>query len=132
MNWYERNGGGRLAVEAELLRRHYPSAKLVLQGGLMRVRMNIRGRLAVYRLEVVYPDRFPNAQPKAYIRQPELSASTPHLYPDESLCLHHGNEVGNQTSAMVIITWSVLYVRAYERWKTTGRWPRPSELHNSR
>lgn len=130
--WFERDGGGRLAVEMDLLRRHYPQAVAVLKDGLMRVRMNVQGRKATYCLELVFPRRFPNEVPQVFMRSPKLPGSTPHYFSDDSLCLYHWPEVGMQTSAKILLDWSVMYVKAFELWQDTRRWPNPSEILNQR
>lgn len=120
MQWYEK-APERLVLETRLIRQTYPETRLVKQDNLIRVRLAIRGRRARYQCELVYPKRFPWDEIKAYVREPSLSNS-PHQYGGGRVCLHHPEDVGQQTTAVVEIEWLKGWISRYERFLRTGKW----------
>lgn len=120
MAWYDQHRE-RFALEARLLKRAYPEAKLVKKGGLMRVWLRIRGRLRVYESELIYPLRFPFEPMKAYMLSPRIDSKF-HQFNDGRLCLHEPEDVGPQTTAIVYIGWLNGWIDRYEKSLRTGKW----------
>jgi hypothetical protein len=111
----------RFVLEGTLLKQQYPAAKLVKKDEQLRVWVAIRGRRDTYRCELVYPPHFPWQSMRVYVQQPRLR-DCPHQYSDGQLCLHHGEDVGSETTAVVYIAWLKEWIKRYEEYLTRGAW----------
>ena len=120
MAWYERHPD-RLALERRLLGQYCPQAKLVKQGGVLRIWLKLRGGRAEYLCELIYPQRFPFEQIEVHVRSPSLD-SCPHLFNDGCLCLCEPEDVGSETTAVVYIEWLKVWIERYEDNMITSRW----------
>ena len=78
----------------------------------------------LYRLKIVYPERFPYERPKAFVVSPEVSGA-PHRWGDDSLCLFGAGPTDIKTTALVVRNRAVTWFLAYEFWKVTGEWMAP-------
>jgi ubiquitin-protein ligase len=79
-----------------------------------------------YEVIIVYPPSFPSEPPSSYVTGISGVENTPHQFPDGELCLFDPDDPKQWTSsstAAVIITWTAVWLHAYEVWKKTGSWP---------
>ena len=120
MNWYERNPE-RLAVELKLISQFHPRSQVVKQGGLLRIRRAIRGRMAIYSTEVIYPVDFPFGIATAIILAPKLRSS-PHQFAEQRLCICHAEDVSLETTGKVYCDWVDQWIERYERFCESGDW----------
>lgn len=119
-HWFDRHPD-RLRVEASLVGRVYPEAKMVKKDGQIRVLVNIRGGDHTYRCELVYPRQFPNTAIEVYIRSPEVKSKF-HQYPNGRLCLNEPHDVNPSTTALVYLEWTRGWIKRYEESRRTGKW----------
>jgi hypothetical protein len=131
--WQTRYGRWRLGVEREAMKR-FPGFDL----GLWRLdgRLCWTGHLLSgfdrdrrYLVAVIYGDEFPDEAPEVTIDRPPLPEGIPHLLHARRPCLYHptdgpsnGYDPG-RTTAATLVSWTALWIHAYETWKETGRWP---------
>ena len=125
MEWYEKNKE-RFLIEKKLFRRHYPQAIIIINNKRVIVFKKVLGKKHSYLIKIVYPRDFPNSQPRAYIVKPHIK-KVHHQFSDSELCLYDSREVGPQTSGKVICDWCVRWIKAYEVWLSSGKWPKPKD-----
>jgi ubiquitin-protein ligase len=124
MVWFETNQK-RFNDEMKILKRLYPKARIFIQDRQLTIYLKILGRVHEYMARIVYPNDFPYNPPKAYIIKPELPKlhQQIHRYSDGSLCLAKPNEIDTQITGKIICDWVRDWVRSYEIWLNTGKFP---------
>lgn len=120
MKWFKKIPQ-RLEVEVELIRKYYPGARVFLERSKLTVFFKFRKRNGYYLAKLVYPDDFPWQQPKVWIIDPTIKKS-PHQWRDKSLCIHGEND-DSQISGKIVLDRAGQWIKAYETWHDTGRWP---------
>ena len=125
MQWYEKDPE-RFELERYVVRQHHLRTKWVILEGRMRLRAKYRGRRDTYLTEVLYPPRYPHDKPRGFVLRPKLRASPHQLGPNEP-CLEHG-QWSPATTGAVWLNWFVEWLRAYEMYLDTGKWPDPDEV----
>ena len=135
--WQTRYGHWRLSVEREAMKR-FPGFDLsvwrlddrLCWTGQLRSGFDPDRR---YLVSVIYRDRFPDEPPEVAFERPQLSEGTPHLLHAQRPCLYRpveGTSNGYdpaRTTAATLVSWTALWIHAYETWKATGRWPGRSD-----
>ena len=121
MTWYEEKPK-RLLTEIMLVKKYYPSARICRVKGSVAILLRVQGRKNEYSLRVEYPKDFPYSEPKAFIDQPRLK-NIPHRWSDNSLCIE-GDVNPPETSGKIIMDWSINWIRIFESWCDTGKWPK--------
>lgn len=144
-SWWETPYGlWRRAVEVEAMKR-FPNFRLHdharelrwegwLQSSLGVERPDVKEGLSHlaagrYDVTIVYPSDFPDIAPIATIRNYTFLPLTPHLLAGNRPCLflpEHGSRSGYdpaRTTAATIVSWTSLWIHAYETWLATGNWP---------
>jgi hypothetical protein len=124
MKWYERNPQ-RFEAEINLIKQNHPGARIFIQRGKVTIYLKVTENKNRYLAEIVYPEDFPYKQPRACIIKPQLPNlhEKIHRFRDGSLCLARPEQMGPQTSGKVICDWVKGWVKAYEVWLRTGRFP---------
>lgn len=81
-----------------------------------------------YRLLFIYPDNYPYEPPRAYILEPAVKSDV-HQFKDGELCLFHKDAIGAGktwdpyvNTIVLAISWSILWINAWEYYKDTGIW----------
>jgi hypothetical protein len=128
--WETPYGRWRKAIEVEAMKR-FPNFHLKLAGPELSWEGWLRSVLtgARYDATVAYPFGFPDMAPVATINNRIFPAETPHLLWGNRPCLFvpdHGARSGYdpaRTTAATIVTWTSLWIHAYETWRATGEWP---------
>ena len=134
--WFRRNPE-RVLLEKAVMAKSFPQFELILLaddflrwfGPLETNRGN------VYRLEVRYPDEFPDKAPQVYPLNPVIEAFMPgtnrykHQYPDGHLCLHYPGDktFSPKTTAAAVVAVAAAWFFSYETWLESGctYWPGP-------
>jgi hypothetical protein len=130
--WRTPYGEWRLSVEAEAMRR-FPGFALTTPG---LGRLSWRGELTStfdlgrqYAVRVTYPDRFPDEAPEVLFEAPAFPEGTPHLLEGRRPCLFRPAQGPRQgydparTTAATLVTWTALWIHAFETWLVTDAWP---------
>jgi len=71
--------------------------------------------------------------PKVWVLSPELKATAPHRYKDQSLCLYWYKEwtwSPNEDISKTIVPWAALWLYYYEIWMDTSEWLAESAPHS--
>ena len=122
MRWYKANPT-RFEMEKMLLAKHHPGVKLIIEHGKVRVLKRFRTRKDIYHIEGIFPDKFPYAPLRVFVRKPALRKSPPHRYGGGQLCLHGSRDIGPETTAKVYLDWAVQWLKIYEKWLKGKPWP---------
>jgi hypothetical protein len=123
MKWYEVNPT-RFEFEKMLLRQHHPGCKLIKEYGQFSVHVQVRTYKRCYHLKGIFPDSFPNSPMTVQIESPKIKDGPPHYFTDGGLCIYGSRNYGPETTAKVYIDWAKQWIKCYENWQETGRWPR--------
>ncbi len=75
-----------------------------------------------YRIVAVYPADYPYSAPKIYPVN-SVRDNTPHRFKDGSICTHLPAEWNSNCTVLTAIGWAAAWFHAYDKWRTTGRWP---------
>lgn len=129
--WTTRYGAWRRQREIDAMNGSFPSFRLEDEGaGLFwsgSIRSSMTGRN--YRVRVQYPYNFPDTAPIVVIESHQFPAGMPHLLNGNQPCLftpsqgtHHGYDPA-RTTAATLVSWTALWIHAYETWCETGEWP---------
>lgn len=129
--WETPYGCWRLAAETKAMER-FPAFRCCdLDGQLVWVgelRSSLHPTMR-YLVTVTYPPWFPDEAPAVTIVSPEFPEGTPHLLERRRPCLYHsaqGSRDGYdpaRTTAATLVSWTALWIHAYETWRATGSWP---------
>lgn len=123
MKWYEVNPI-RFELEKKLLAVHHPGCKLVKESGEYRVELQVKTNIRTYHVTGVFPNRYPNAPMTVHIPQSQIDDYPPHYFDENGeLCLYGCGNVGSETTAKVYIDWAKQWIKCYESWQRTRRWP---------
>ena len=126
MAWYEYRPQ-RLDSEIKLLKKYYsgPTTKYFIENGLFIIVHKVKGRFHTYIAKSVYPDNFPYEQIDTYIKKPRIRnlGETIHMFCNKNLCLARPEQIGPQTSGKIIIDWLRDWIRGYEIYLDTGKFP---------
>lgn len=81
------------------------------------------------RIEIVLPHGYPSVPP--IIRADPVDDSSPHRWPDGSLCLYGMMTQWNpgKHGATSSINLARIWLRGYRSWRQTGAWPQPDETN---
>lgn len=123
MKWWQSNPA-RFEIEKRLLARHHRSVKIVIEKGTMYVIKPYRSGKRRYMIEGKFDAHHPYAPMRFFIREPKITDSPPHSFSDGQLCLHGSGDTGPHTTAKVFLDWAIQWIRTYEKWQTTGTWPK--------
>lgn len=128
----------RLRLEVELMQATFQDTFRLERKGqnlfwLGSVVINLKGLPEPeHALKIIYPRRYPNQPPEAYVLSPKVY-SPKHQFEDGQLCLFNprdGNQYGwnPATSTAVTVTgWAIEWLYAYYTWRATGDWPGKEE-----
>jgi ubiquitin-protein ligase len=119
--WFERLPE-RFRLEVKLIKQFYPNSKVTQNNRRIEVYLKFRWGRKLYNLLMYYPNRFPYEQPEVIILSPKLFPA-PHMFRDGRLCLWGVDDVGPQTSGKVILDWACGWIRSYEEYRSTNKWP---------
>jgi hypothetical protein len=124
MEWYDVDPR-RFECEVMLLKKHYPKTRIFIQRGQLTLYHKVKAKKTKYLAKIIYPYDFPYGPPEAYIIEPKLPNiyEEIHRFADGNLCLAPPDQVGPQTSGLVICDWTVDWVAGYEIWLKTGVFP---------
>jgi hypothetical protein len=136
--WETPYGSWRLSAETAAMRERFPSFRLVARHdgrlGLVwggRLRSSLSGKR--YRVKIAYPWSFPDEPPTVTIEGTKFLPGTPHLLDGARPCLYwpgqgprYGYDPG-RTTAATLVSWTALWIHAYETWRATGAWPGRAE-----
>lgn len=126
MKWYETNPA-RFEAEKRLLAQHHPGTKIIIQGGQVKLTKKIRTKKNTYLIEGTFPKGYPYSPVCVKVIEPKLKSGVPHRYCDGRLCLHSGCDVGPETTAKIILDWTVQWLLTYEKWLDGERWPKNNQ-----
>lgn len=125
MEWFKKDKA-RYLIETKNLKRHYPApqTRMVINNGKVLIFHKVKGRFNQYTIRVVYPRNFPYSKKwQVAVVKPKFRGA-PHQFESGGLCLFKEGEVGPQTSGKQIVDWAREWVKAYEIWKDTGKFPK--------
>jgi len=130
--WFRRDPE-RVLLEKAVMEQYFPQFQLVL---LADDRLRWYGPLEtnrgnVYKIEVRYPDEFPDKAPLVYPLNPVIEAFQPdsdrykHQYPDGHLCLYYPGDktFSPKTTAASVVAVAAAWLFSYETWQESGHWP---------
>ena len=75
-----------------------------------------------YKIVICYKGK---KDPKVYLKHPNLSPDTPHVYGDKALCLYYPNDwrwSEEKIIAHTIVPWTAFWLFCYEVWLEEGEW----------
>ncbi len=121
MKWYQSNPA-RFEIEKKLLSRHHPGTRLVIKDGKVKLTKQIRTNRNTYLIEGQFPKDYPYSPLSVKVLKPKLHKKVPHIYRDGELCLHGSGDVGSETTAKIILDWTVQWLLTYERWLDSQSW----------
>lgn len=100
----------------------YVEAHSTPTGGL-KAMVALQTTKRIYTLDITFPDSYPSAMPKVFVRKPKLDSS-PHRYPDDQICYMHSSvwNPGSHDLAFVIAR-SAKWLSKYEVYLVKRRWP---------
>ena len=122
MKWYQVNLA-RFEIEKKLLARHHPGVKIVIKDGKVKLTKQIRTNRDTYLIEGRFPKNYPYSPLNITVLKPKLHTKVPHIYCDGELCLHGSGDAGPETTAKIILDWTVQWLKTYERWLDDQSWP---------
>ncbi len=95
---------------------------------LGNVHINLQGLpQKVHTLKIVYPDKYPNGAPEAFVVSPHIY-SPKHQFEDGQLCLFNpkdGITYGwnpSTSTAITVVGWAIEWLYTFYTWRATGRW----------
>lgn len=130
MQWHDRYPR-RLSYEVQSMKKSFPHARLFrLEDGRLAWELTLQtNSKSTYLVEIVYPSRFPDDYPLAYVVDPPITEA-PHMYRrDHHLCLFAADDdpdrtyVPERTTAATIACWSSAWLFCYEQYTILGYWP---------
>jgi hypothetical protein len=132
--WMSLYGSWRLAAEIASMQ-HFPGFELRSCDGWLAWEGTLKSTYASgtrYRIRLTYPWLYPYRSPQVEILAPELDLRAPHLLGSERPCLYNPGSYARgydpaRTTAATLITWTSLWIHAYETWQQTGRWAGPED-----
>jgi len=125
MSWIDTSAGGtRYWQEIELLSIDYPNMAVCIGGSNM---VFAHGWLqsnnlsfGQYYLYAQFAHRHPYDRPRIFLPHEHFSASTPHVYPDNEICVEHDDWRPTDTMA-VALGWAVQWIALWEEFRRTER-----------
>ena len=91
-------------------------------GGLMAL-VALQTVRRVYTLAVTFPDTYPSAMPKVFVRRPTLEYS-PHQFPHDRICyLHPSFWNPGRHDLRFVIARAAKWLAKYEVFRARGCWP---------
>jgi len=121
MKWHKENPD-RLKSEVALIRGFYPQTRIIIKKGRLTAYLWVHGMKARYQLKIIYPDEFPYDEPLAYVIEPKIN-DAPHTWWCDGHLSIHGDAEPPCVSGKIIMDWAVIWIRVYENWLDTGKWP---------
>jgi hypothetical protein len=114
----------RFALERKLLAQYHPGCKLIKQNDLFSVQFQVQTHKRTYLLKGVFPNTYPNSPMVVKIVKPAITDYPPHFFGSNGgLCIYGSNNYGPETTAKVYIDWAKQWIKCYENWQETGKWP---------
>jgi len=131
LEWWQTDyGRWRFAAEAEAMHRFPEFRAAVSRNGNLSWAGWLQSGLPPgrrYLVRVEYMSCFPDEPPVVWIVKPELPFEVPHLLSGQRPCLYRGGyDEGYdpaRTTAATLVSWTALWIHAFETWQATGSWP---------
>lgn len=122
MTWYRRDPQ-RFALEVDLLRRA-TDGKFARIDETLIFDEDVEVGAVRFGVHIVFPDNFPFAPPRAFVRYPVIPPSVEtHQFTNGALCLHAEDEWCPKNTGLWVRNRAVAWLHALVEFSNTGNWP---------